>query len=200
MGWKLKKYKTKYCLPWFPFISIYKIWKTLLLSFLRWLRLGTRNFNKISDPFISEKKIFLIIGFMVFKTTGFESRFKRKNWFWKIRPKYWNIGQNVSKICLPNQTSKISHILADISGLCAYFSKPIFALKPSVRADCFEYHEPYNPNIFFRHITVISETYLSHISDISQSYLRHISGKSQAYFRHILGMCQTNLRHIWCKS
>ena len=96
-----------------------------------------------------KKKFVLIIGFMVFKTTGFESRFKRKNWFWKICPKSWNIGQNVSKICLPNQTSKISHILADISGLCAYFSKPIFALKPWDWAGRFEYHEPYNPNNFF---------------------------------------------------
>ena len=170
MGWKLKKYKTKYCLPWFPFISIYKIGKTLLLSFLRWFRLGARNFNKMSDPFISEKKFVRIIGFMVFKTTGSDSRFQRKNWFWKICPKSWDIGQNVSKICLPNQTSKISHILADISGLCAYFSKPIFALKPWVWADCFEYHEPYNPNIFFRCGSISSTRPVSHSLRESQRW------------------------------
>ena len=60
--------------------------------------------------------------------------------------------QKFPKIDLPNQTSKIWLILADISGLDAYFSKPIFALKPLVRAGQFEYHEPYNPNNFFFHL------------------------------------------------
>ena len=41
----------------------------------------------------------------------------------------WDIGQKVSKIGLPNQTSKIWHFLADILRLVAYFSKPIFGLK-----------------------------------------------------------------------
>ena len=121
----------------------------MFFSFLRGFSLGARNFKKMSDPFISEKKIVRIIGFMVFKTTGLDSRFQRKNRFWKMCTESRDIGQNVSKICLPNQTSKIWHILADISGLSAYFSKPIFALKPWVRAGHFEYHEPYNLNNFF---------------------------------------------------
>ena len=37
-----------------------------------------------SDPFISEKKIVWIIGFMVFKSTGSDSQFQHKNWFRKI--------------------------------------------------------------------------------------------------------------------
>ena len=40
------------------------------------------------------------------------------------------------------------HILLNILGLSAYFSKPILALKPN-QARCFEYHEPYKGNIFF---------------------------------------------------
>ena len=55
----------------------------------------------------------------------------------------------VSKIGLPNQTSIIWHILDNISGLGAYFSKPIFALKPWVQAGRFEYHETHNLNNFF---------------------------------------------------
>ena len=86
---------------------------------------------------------------MVFKTTGSDSRFQCKNWFWKIYTESWDIRQNVSKKWLPNQTSKIWHVFANISGLGAYFSNPIFELKPWVRAGRFEYHEPYNLNNFF---------------------------------------------------
>ena len=89
---------------------------------------------------------------MVFKLTGSDSRFQRKNWFWKICIESQDITKIVLKISLPNQASKIWHILVDISGLGAYFSKPIFALKPLVRAGWFEYHEPYNLNIFFHPI------------------------------------------------
>ena len=164
---------------------------------------------------------------MVCKSTGSISRFQRKNWFWKICPKSWDIVQNVSKICLPNQTSKISHILADISGLCAYFSKPIFSLKPWVWADCFEYHEPYNPNIFLdaeaslapglsvtqslTHSLTQSVTrdenfvknniygrYL--IGFISLAYLGHITVISQTYLSHISDISQSYLRHISGKS
>ena len=95
------------------------------------------------------KKIVRIMGFMVVKSSGSDSRFQRKNRFWKICTESQDITKKVSKIGLPNQTSKIWHILADISGLGAYFSKPIFALKPWVRAGRFEYHEPHNPNDFF---------------------------------------------------
>ena len=102
-----------------------------------------------SDPFISEKKIVRIIGFMVFKSTGSDSRSQRKNRFWKICTESQDITKKVSKIGLPNQTTKIWHILANISGLGAYFLKPIFALRQWVRAGQFEYHEPYNPSNFF---------------------------------------------------
>ena len=60
-----------------------------------------------------------------------------------------DITKKVSKIGLPNQTSKIWHILADISGLGEYSSKPSFALKPWVQAGRFEYREPHNRNNFF---------------------------------------------------
>ena len=86
---------------------------------------------------------------MVFKSTGSNSRFQRKNRFWQICTESQDINKKVSKIGLPNQTSNIWHIFADISGLGAYFSKPIFALKLWVRAGRFEYHQPYNPNNFF---------------------------------------------------
>ena len=105
-----------------------------------------------SDPLKGEKKNVQIMGFMVFKSTGLDSRFQRKNWFWKICTESQDIIKKVSKIGLPNQTSKIWHILADISGLGAYFSKPIFALKPWDWAGRFEYHEPYNRNDIFLHL------------------------------------------------
>ena len=58
--------------------------------------------------------------------------------------------QNVSKFRSPNQICKILDILANILGPVAYFSKPIFALKPWAQAGCFEYHKPYKLNeIFF---------------------------------------------------
>ena len=105
---------------------------------------------KISLPLYKrEKKIVRIIGFMVFKTTSSISRFQCKNRIWKICTESQDISKKLSKIGFPNQTSKIWHILADISGLGAYFSKPIFALKPWDWAGRFEYHEPYNPNDFF---------------------------------------------------
>ena len=71
---------------------------------------------------------------------------------WKICTESQDINKKVSKIGLPNQTSKIWHILADISGLGVYFLKPIFALKPRVQAGGFEYYEPYKPNDFFFHL------------------------------------------------
>ena len=86
---------------------------------------------------------------MVFKSTSSDSRFQRKNRFWKVCSESEDINKKVSKIGLPNQTTKIWHILTDISGLGADFSKPIFALKPWVQAGQFEYHEPYNLINFF---------------------------------------------------
>ena len=45
--------------------------------------------------------------------------------------------------------SKNSYLFGNISGLSAYFSKLIFALKPRVQASRFEYHKPYNQKIIF---------------------------------------------------
>ena len=94
---------------------------------------------------------------MVFKSTGSISRFQRKNRFWKIRTESQVITKKLSKIGIPNQTIKIWHIFADISGLGAYFSKPIFALKPWDWAGRFEYHEPYNRDDFFSSLFSLSK-------------------------------------------
>ena len=59
------------------------------------------------------------------------------------------LNQNVPKFMLPNQTCIFWDILANISGPVAYFSKPIFALKPWAQAGHFEYHKPYKRNKFF---------------------------------------------------
>ena len=89
------------------------------------------------------------MGFMVLKTTGLSSRFQRKNQFWKICTGSRDIDQNVPKyeglVWLP----EFRHKLFNISGLIAYFSKPIFALKPWAQAGRFEYHEPHKRNKFF---------------------------------------------------
>ena len=54
-------------------------------------------FFKSDNPFISpRKKILPIIGFMVFKTTGLNPGFQRKNRFEKICTESWYIGKNVS--------------------------------------------------------------------------------------------------------
>ena len=87
--------------------------------------------------------------FMVLKTTGLSSRSQRKNRFWKICTGSQDIKQNVPKSGSPNQTCIFWDVLANISGPVAYFSKPIFALKPWAQAGCFEYHEPYKRNKFF---------------------------------------------------
>ena len=81
---------------------------------------------------------------MVLKTTGLNQGFQRKNRFLKICTGSQDIKQNVPKIRSPNQTCIILDVFANISGPGAYFSKPIFALKPWVQAGRFEYHEPYN--------------------------------------------------------
>ena len=60
-----------------------------------------------------------IIGFMVFKLTGLDSRFQCKNRFKKICTESQDITKKVYKIGLPNQTCKIWYILTDISGLDA---------------------------------------------------------------------------------
>ena len=97
----------------------------------------------------ASKKNVRIIGFMVFKTIGSDSRFQRKNRFWKICTESRDIGQNMWNFAGLIWKADFGNVLADISGLGAYFSKPIFAFKPWFKAGRFEYHEPYNPNKFF---------------------------------------------------
>ena len=48
-----------------------------------------------------------------------------------------------------NRARQILDVLANISGPGAYFSKPIFALKPYAQAGWFKYREPYKQNEFF---------------------------------------------------
>ena len=100
-------------------------------------------------PLFTAKKVFLFIGFIILKTTGLISRFQRKNRFWKICIGSRDIGQNVSKFDSPNQTFKFWHLLTNISGSEAYFSKPIFALIPWDQACHFEYNEAYKQKTFF---------------------------------------------------
>ena len=82
---------------------------------------------------------------MVFKSTGLDSRFQRKKRFWKICTESRDIDQNVSNFAWLVWKADFGNIL----GLSAYFSKPIFALKPWVQAGWFEYHETLNMNKFF---------------------------------------------------
>ena len=89
------------------------------------------------------------MGFMVFKSTGLDSRFQRKKQFWKICTESRDIGQNVSNFAGLVWKADFGHFFGNISGLGAYFSKSIFALKPWAQAGRFEYHEPYNQKNFF---------------------------------------------------
>ena len=67
----------------------------------------------------------------------------------KICTGSWDIGHNVPKSRLPNQTCIFWDVLANISGPIAYFSKPILGFKPWAQAGRFEYHKPYKRNNFF---------------------------------------------------
>ena len=104
---------------------------------------------KLQDPLMSPKKILPIMGFMVLKTTGLNPGFQRKNRFWKICIGSWDIGKNVRNFWHFAWKAKFGYIFANISGLDAYFVKPIFALKPWVQARRFDYHKPYNRKNFF---------------------------------------------------
>ena len=89
------------------------------------------------------------MGFMVSKSTGLDSRLQRKKLFWKICIESRDIGQNVSNFAGLVWKADFGHFFGNISGLGAYFSKPIFALKSWVQAGRFEYHEPHNLSKFF---------------------------------------------------
>ena len=89
------------------------------------------------------------MGFMVFKSTGSDSGFQRINRFCRICTASRDSSQNVSIFAGLVWKADFRHFFDNILDLGAYFSKPIFALKPWVRAGRFEYHEPYNPKKFF---------------------------------------------------
>ena len=74
-----------------------------------------------SDPYKGEKKIVQIMGFMVFKSTGLDSRFQRKNCFWKICTESRDIGQNVSNFAGLVWKPDFLHFSGNILGLDAYF-------------------------------------------------------------------------------
>ena len=103
----------------------------------------------LTAPCITQKKIVLFIRFMVLKTTGLSSRFQRKNRFWKICTGSREINQYMLKFMSPNQTFIFWDVFGDIFGPSAYFSKPIFALKPWAQAGRFEYHKPSDQKNFF---------------------------------------------------
>ena len=64
----------------------YVNWKWSISNFSGlWLQ-RSHGWQNGSDPFISKKKIVRIIGFIVFKLTGLDSRFQRKNRFEKFAP------------------------------------------------------------------------------------------------------------------
>ena len=69
------------------------------------------------------------MGFMVFKSTGLDSRLQRKKLFGKICIESRDIGQNVSNFAGLVWKANFGHFFSNISGLGAYFLKPIFALK-----------------------------------------------------------------------
>ena len=86
---------------------------------------------------------------MVFKSTGSISRFQCKNRFWKICTESRDIGQNVSNFTGLVWKADFGQFFGIILGLVAYFSKPIFALKPWDWASRFEYINPIIRMIFF---------------------------------------------------
>ena len=47
------------------------------------------------------------------------------------------------------------------------------------------------------HIWGISQVYLRHISDISHTYILNITGSYLEYLRHILSISQVNTGHLW---
>ena len=105
--------------------------------------------SSLLELLIAAKIYVPFIGFMVLKTTGLSSRFQHKNWFWKIYIGSRDIRQNMSKFEGLVWFVKFWHIYVNIFWSNAYFSKPIFALKPWAQAGRFEYNEPYNRKTFF---------------------------------------------------
>ena len=112
---------------------------------------------------------------MILKTTGLSARFQRKNRIWKICTGSQDINQNLPTSGSPNQTCIFWHLFANISGPGAYFSKPIFALKPWVQAGYFEYYEPYNPKNFFSDFPPIALEFIRISSHTPKNILEGIA-------------------------
>ena len=88
---------------------------------------GYPNDVNTMTPFLSEKNIVWILGFMVFKSTGSNSLFQCQKRFWKKKQGIPRYRPKCVKFCW-----------FDLEGLLytifwQYFSKPIFALKPWVQ-------------------------------------------------------------------
>ena len=81
--------------------------------------------------------------------------------------------QNVSNSAGLVWKANFWHLFGGILGLGAYFSKPIFALKPWVQANQFEYHEPHNLNNFFSPLKVPTYTWLPRIPQSTPSKLSY---------------------------
>ena len=92
-------------------------------------------------PFKGKKFFVPFMGFMVLFSTGLNSRFQRKNRFWRRVRRYW---PKRCKICRLGLRPGFWHNLVNILRPVTYFSKPIFALNLLAQAGRFEYHEAYN--------------------------------------------------------
>ena len=86
---------------------------------------------------------------MVLKTTNLSSRSQPKNRYQNKCTGSQDIGQNVQEYAGLVWEPDFWHVLLDISGPGAYFSKQIASLKPLAQGGRFEYHEPYKWNEFF---------------------------------------------------
>ena len=165
--------------------------------------------QNFQDPLISYKKIPPIKGFRVLKTSGLNPGFQHKNRVGKICTESWVIGKNVSKYAGLVWRPWSWHILINISGPGAYFSKPIAALKPLAQAGCFEYHEPYKRNNFFlplKRAHVIFNKFVPFpqaVSDIvpflksSYIYIQIIISTSSDFDDHDHPICAIYILVLW---
>ena len=91
---------------------------------------------------------------MALKTTGLSLRSQPSNWYQKICTGSRDIGQNVQNYAGLVWEPDFCHVLLNILGCGAYFSKLIAALKLLAQAGRFEHHAPYNKSkiIFVRFV------------------------------------------------
>ena len=101
------------------------------------------------DPFISQKIISSDYRLHGTQNDQLEPTFSPQKSVLKYMHQVLRYWQKVSKFSCSSKTTKIGYLFANIFGPNAYFSKPIFALKPWAQAGHFEYHEAHNRNNFF---------------------------------------------------